>query len=112
MVRGELSGNPDQVVTGLAGLREATPNDVSFLASPKYQAAAKTTRARVLIVAKDLPVDFDGAVVRVDNPSEAFAELVRQVAPRRSHSRRAFIQRRSWRRPPGWARTYPSSRTP
>ncbi len=81
MVRGELSGNPDQVVTGLAGLREATANDVSFLASPKYQAAAKATHACVLIVARDLPVDFDGAVVRVDNPSEAFAELVRQVAP-------------------------------
>jgi UDP-3-O-[3-hydroxymyristoyl] glucosamine N-acyltransferase len=81
MVRGELSGNPDQVVTGLAGLREATANDVSFLASPKYQAAAKATRACVLIVARDLHVDFDGAVIRVDNPSEAFAELVRQVAP-------------------------------
>ncbi len=81
MVRGELSGKPDQVVTGLAGLREATANDVSFLASPKYQAAVKTTHARVLVVARDLPVDFDGAVIRVDNPSEAFAELVRQVAP-------------------------------
>ncbi len=81
MVRGELSSSPDQVVTGLAGLREATPNDVSFLASPKYQAAAKATHARVLIAARDLPVDFDGVVIRVDNPSEAFAELVRQVAP-------------------------------
>jgi len=68
-------------VTGLAGLREATANDVSFLASPKYQAAVKATRACVLIVGRDLSVDFDGAVVRVDNPSEAFAELVRQVAP-------------------------------
>ena len=81
MVHGELSGDPDQVVTGLAGLREAAPSDVSFLASPKYQAAVKTTRARVLILARDLSVDFDGAIIRVDNPSEAFAELVRQVAP-------------------------------
>jgi UDP-3-O-[3-hydroxymyristoyl] glucosamine N-acyltransferase len=81
MLRGELSGEPDQVVTGLAGLREATPNDVSFLASPKYQAAVKATRARVLIVARDVHVDFDGSVIRVDNPSEAFAELVRRVAP-------------------------------
>jgi UDP-3-O-[3-hydroxymyristoyl] glucosamine N-acyltransferase len=81
MVHGELSGDPDQVVTGLAGLREAGPNDVSFLASPKYQAAVKTTRAHVLIVARDLSVDFDGTIIRVDNPSEAFAELVRQVAP-------------------------------
>jgi UDP-3-O-[3-hydroxymyristoyl] glucosamine N-acyltransferase len=81
MVRGELSGNPDQVVTGLAGLREATSNDVSFLASPKYQAAVRSTRASVLIVAKVLEVEFDGVLIRVDNPSEAFAELVRQVAP-------------------------------
>ena len=55
MVRGELSGNPDQVVTGLAGLREATLNDVSFLASPKYQAAVKATHARVLIVGQGSP---------------------------------------------------------
>jgi UDP-3-O-[3-hydroxymyristoyl] glucosamine N-acyltransferase len=81
MVRGELSGNPDQLVTGLAGLREATPSDVSFLASPKYQAAVRATRAGVLIVARDLKVDFDRVLIRVDNPSEAFAELVRQVAP-------------------------------
>jgi UDP-3-O-[3-hydroxymyristoyl] glucosamine N-acyltransferase len=81
MVGGDVSGDADQMVTGLAGLREATPGDVSFLASPKYQAAVKTTQARVLIVAKDLHVDFDGAVIRVANPAEAFAELVRQVAP-------------------------------
>ena len=81
MVRGELSGNPDQLVTGLAGLREATPNDVSFLASPRYQAAVKATHAGAVIVARDLKVDFDRVLIRVDNPSEAFAELVRQVAP-------------------------------
>jgi UDP-3-O-[3-hydroxymyristoyl] glucosamine N-acyltransferase len=81
MVGGELSGNPDQLVSGLAGLREATPSDVSFLASPKYQAAVKATRAGALIVARDVAVDFDRALIRVDNPSEAFAELVRQVAP-------------------------------
>ena len=81
MVRGELSGNPDQLVTGLAGLREATPSDVSFLASPRYQAAVKATHAGAVIVARDLKVDFDRVLIRVDNPSEAFGDLVRQVAP-------------------------------
>jgi len=55
------------------------PHDVSFLANPKYQAAVKATRACVLIAARDLQVDFDGVVIRVDNPSEAVAEVVRQV---------------------------------
>jgi len=81
MVRGELSGDPDQLVSGLAGLREATSSDVSFLASPKYQVAAKATHACALIIGRDISVDFGGVLIRVDNPSEAFAELVRQVAP-------------------------------
>jgi UDP-3-O-[3-hydroxymyristoyl] glucosamine N-acyltransferase len=81
IVGGELSGDPEQMVTGLAGIREAAPGDVTFLASPKYQAAVKTTRASVLIVAGDLDVSFNGTVIRVGNPAEAFARLVEQVAP-------------------------------
>ena len=81
IVGGELSGDPEQSATGLAGIREAAPGDVTFLASPKYQAAVKTTRASILIVARDLDVSFDGTLIRVDNPAEAFARLVEQVAP-------------------------------
>ena len=81
IVAGDRSGNPEQLVTGLAGVREATPGDISFLASPKYLSAAKATRASVLIVQKDLAVSFGGTLIRVDNPAEAFAKLVEQVAP-------------------------------
>jgi UDP-3-O-[3-hydroxymyristoyl] glucosamine N-acyltransferase len=82
MVGGELAGDPEQLVTGMAGIREAVPGDVSFLGSPKYQAAVKTTRASVLIIASDLDITFGGALVRVSDPSEAFAKLVSQIAPR------------------------------
>ena len=82
LVKGELSGNPQQAVTGLAGVREAAPGDITFLASPKYKSAIKTTRASVLIVAKGLNVSFGGTLIRVENPSKAFAKLVEQVAPR------------------------------
>jgi UDP-3-O-[3-hydroxymyristoyl] glucosamine N-acyltransferase len=81
MVEGALTGDPEQLVTGLAGIREAVPGDVSFVASPKYQPAVKTTRASVLIVATDMDVAFEGALIRVDNPSEAFIRLAAQVAP-------------------------------
>jgi len=81
LVNGDLAGNPEQLVTGLAGLREAAQGDASFLASPKYQAAVKTTRASVLIVARDLDITFGGTLIRVSDPSKAFARLVAQVAP-------------------------------
>jgi UDP-3-O-[3-hydroxymyristoyl] glucosamine N-acyltransferase len=81
IVGGELSGNPEQMVTGLAGIREAAPGDISFLASPKYLSAVKTTRASALIVQQDITVSFAGTLIRVDNPAEAFAKLVEQVSP-------------------------------
>jgi UDP-3-O-[3-hydroxymyristoyl] glucosamine N-acyltransferase len=81
MVGGALAGDPEQLVTGLAGIREAVPGDVSFVTSPKYQPAVKTTRASVLIVGKDMNVAFGGTLIRVGNPSEAFVRLAAQVAP-------------------------------
>ena len=81
MVGGTLTGDPGLLVTGLAGLREAAPGDISFVASPKYQAAVKTTRASVLIVAQEMDVAFSGVLIRVGNPSEAFVKLCAQVAP-------------------------------
>ena len=82
LVEGELAGDPKQVVTGLAGVREAAPGDLSFLANPKYQSAVKSTRASVLIVARDVNVAFGGTLIRVDDPSAAFAKVERKVAPR------------------------------
>jgi UDP-3-O-[3-hydroxymyristoyl] glucosamine N-acyltransferase len=81
IVGGEISGDPEQMVTGLAGIREAAPGDISFLASSKYLSAVKTTRASVLIVPQDTPVSFAGTLIRVDNPAAAFAKLVEQVTP-------------------------------
>jgi len=81
IVGGSLSGNPEQMVTGLAGIREAAHGDISFLASPKYLSAVKTTRASVLIVQREMEIAFDGTLIRVEDPSEAFARLVEQVAP-------------------------------
>jgi len=81
MVGGALTGDPEQLVTGLAGIREAVPGDVSFVANPKYLPAVKITRASVLIVGQDLDVAFGGTLIRVGNPSEAFARLTSQVAP-------------------------------
>jgi len=81
MVGGALTGDPEQLVTGLAGIREAVPGDISFVASPKYQSAVKTTFASVLIVGQDIDVAFGGTLIRVGNPSEAFAKLAEQVGP-------------------------------
>jgi UDP-3-O-[3-hydroxymyristoyl] glucosamine N-acyltransferase len=81
LVAGEVTGHADQVVTGIAGLREAEPGDLAFVASPKYFSALKTTKAAVVIVAADAKVEFAGTLIRAANPIAAFTKVVAHVTP-------------------------------
>jgi UDP-3-O-[3-hydroxymyristoyl] glucosamine N-acyltransferase len=78
---GELAGNADTVVTGVAGIREAQPGDLSFIASPKYLSAVKTTRASVVILARKASVETACTLIRVDDPTKAFTKVVEHIAP-------------------------------
>ena len=57
-----LEGDGAIEITGVAGLEDAGPGDVSFFANPRYAAALKTTRASAVIVAEDgAPLERGGA---------------------------------------------------
>ncbi|HZQ97169.1 MAG TPA: UDP-3-O-(3-hydroxymyristoyl)glucosamine N-acyltransferase [Candidatus Sulfotelmatobacter sp.] len=46
----ELAGNGEIEITGVAGLEEAGPSELSFLANPRYLPKLKTTRAAAVIL--------------------------------------------------------------
>jgi UDP-3-O-[3-hydroxymyristoyl] glucosamine N-acyltransferase len=77
IVRGEL----DLSLTGMAALDAASPHDVSFLGNVKYHGQFLQTQAAAIIVPRGVT---DGppnaALVAVDNPSLAFAVVVRHFA--------------------------------
>jgi UDP-3-O-[3-hydroxymyristoyl] glucosamine N-acyltransferase len=60
---GELCGDPQRVIEGLAPLETATPEQLSFLANPKYGQQLAASRAGCVIVA---PAMRDAAVARGD----------------------------------------------
>jgi UDP-3-O-[3-hydroxymyristoyl] glucosamine N-acyltransferase len=72
----ELRGSPDCSITGVAGIEEAGPEHVTFVANPRYSSLARTTRAGAVIVAPDFP-DIAAATLRTSNPYLAFANAVR-----------------------------------
>lgn len=74
-IDGDLAGDETAVIRGVAGLREAQSADISFLANPKYAPYMATTAAAAVLVdtAYDGPVPT--AVIRVDNPDAAFAQV-------------------------------------
>ncbi|HMK24104.1 MAG TPA: UDP-3-O-(3-hydroxymyristoyl)glucosamine N-acyltransferase [Terriglobales bacterium] len=69
------NGSPDTEIRGVAGIEEATAGQVTFVANPKYGAAARTTRASAVIVAEDFPA-IPGAMLRSRNPYYTFARAL------------------------------------
>jgi UDP-3-O-[3-hydroxymyristoyl] glucosamine N-acyltransferase len=71
----ECRGDSSAEVTGVAGLEEAGPEHVTFVANPRYAALARTTRAAAILVAPDFP-EVSAATLRLANPYLAFAKAI------------------------------------
>jgi len=69
------NGAPEIEITGIAGIEDAAPGQLTFLANPKYAAAAKTTRASAVILGEDAPA-ISAPMLRSKNPYLAFARAL------------------------------------
>lgn len=75
-VGGRLENAADNVeITGVGGIEEASSEQITFVANPKYAAAARSTRAAVIIVGNDFPA-LDRPMLRHGNPYLAFAHAI------------------------------------
>jgi len=77
-IGGQLDGTVDPLITGVAGIREAGPGEIAFLAHPRYASYVATTRAHALIVGHDHERgDADGPVlIRVADPYVGFLQTL------------------------------------
>jgi UDP-3-O-[3-hydroxymyristoyl] glucosamine N-acyltransferase len=69
------NGSPDLEITGVAGIEDAGAGQITFLANPKYAAAARTTKASAIILAEDFPA-LPTAMLRSKNPYLSFARAI------------------------------------
>ncbi len=69
------NGSPDMEITGVAGIQEAGPGQLTFVANPKYAGAARTTKASAVIVADEFP-PLATALLRSKNPYLSFARAL------------------------------------
>jgi UDP-3-O-[3-hydroxymyristoyl] glucosamine N-acyltransferase len=80
VIGAQLEGDPSIVVDGVAGLEEAGPRDLSFLANPKYREAALKSSAGALVAGSGDQID-GRPLLRSDNPYLAFARAVEVLSP-------------------------------
>jgi UDP-3-O-[3-hydroxymyristoyl] glucosamine N-acyltransferase len=71
----ELHGDGAIEITGVRGIDEAGPAEITFIANPKYASSARTTGAAAILVEPDFP-EIAVATLRVGNPYYAFSRAL------------------------------------
>lgn len=84
MLHTDLEGDPALEITGVSGIEDAGPGQITFVANPRYEALLETTQASAVIVG--LRVRVSGpAVLRADDPYLAFGRLLAHFAAGAGH---------------------------
>lgn len=74
LVRGEVVGDGDFIIRGVAPFENAGPDDITFAASASYKKRVDETRAAAVIVSHGV-CESQKILVRVENPSLALAKV-------------------------------------
>ena len=80
LVGGELVGDRDLVITGVAGIKEAEKGDITFLSNVKYLPFLSQTQASAVIVSPDVKPSGK-PLVRTASPSAAFSKVIAHFMP-------------------------------
>lgn len=71
----ELRGDAALEVTGVKGIEEAGPTEITFVANPRYASLARTTRAAAILVEPNFQ-EIPAATLRIPNPYLAFSRAL------------------------------------
>ena len=77
---GTVVGDASTVVKGVAGIREAQPGDITFIANSRYDAYLHETKASAVICSRETR-ESNVPLLQVDNPYLAFQKVVKHFRP-------------------------------
>lgn len=80
-VGGEVAGDRSEVITGVAGIREAASGDLSYVVDSKYASEAARSAASALMVGRDWAGPVAAILIRVEDPEAAFYSVAPGFAP-------------------------------
>jgi UDP-3-O-[3-hydroxymyristoyl] glucosamine N-acyltransferase len=71
----ELRGDAESEVTGVKGIEDAGPTEITFVANPRYAGLARKTRAAAVLVEPEFQ-EIEAATLRIKNPYHAFSRAL------------------------------------
>ena len=80
IVGGTVVGDGSTIIRGVAGIDDARPGDITFIANPKYLKKGETTGASAIICSPDTALATK-PLIAIKNPYLAYAKIVRFFHP-------------------------------
>ena len=71
----ELRGDAEIEITGVKGIEDAGPHEITFVANPRYAGLARQTSAAAVLVDPDFQ-QISAATLRIENPYWAFCRAL------------------------------------
>ena len=71
----ELRGDAELEITGVKGIEDAGPSEITFVANPRYAGLARKTSAAAVLVEPEFP-EIAAATLRIKNPYHAFSRAL------------------------------------
>jgi UDP-3-O-[3-hydroxymyristoyl] glucosamine N-acyltransferase len=94
LIRGEVIGDADKIINGVAPFEEATSEDITYAGAAKFLKKINDCNAGAIIVPKDFHT-LDRDIIKVENPRVAFAYVVNhfhpKTEPQSGQSKRACV---------------------
>lgn len=81
LIKANLVGDPDCVISGISTIQDAAPGDITFLDNPGYRKHLPSTKASAVILAKDMAPKSPVDVLIVGNPYFAYAKVSELFKP-------------------------------
>ncbi len=75
IAQADLHGNPDYTILGVETLESATPSDASFLANLRYRELMLKSKAGVICITPDIPLEEGKNYLISTDPSRAFQRI-------------------------------------
>lgn len=75
LINGELKGNAEEKITGVASLEQAEEGDIGYVSDEKYRDAAGEAEASALVVSEPIN-DFSGIQIICEDPEVAFLQIL------------------------------------
>ena len=76
-----LEGDEGIVISGVAGVRDGGPGEISFVSQARYAADAAASKVSALLVVRDWNKPVSAVLLRVDRPEESFAQIAKYFVP-------------------------------